>query len=606
VLSADAVGYSRLMAQDEGATIRTVRDYREQIGVLVRQHRGEVVDNPGDNVLAQFPTALDAVRSALEIQRVIRARNADVSPDRKMEFRIGVHLGDVAFEGGRVYGEGVNLAARLEGVAETGGICVSATVYEQVRNHLDVSFEDVGEQRLKNVAEPVHAFSVRLERPSIEEAARTLQVASRPRGVLAVAAVAAVVGLSAAVWWGWSRVPEFPGPAADGPPSIAVLPFTNMSNDAEQEYFADGITEDLITDLSKVAGLVVIARNSTFTYKGKAVRVDQVGRELGVRYVLEGSVRKAGDRVRVTAQLVEAANGHHVWADRYDRSIEDVFEAQDQLTAQIVAALELSLSAGEQDRVRALPTDNMEAWDAYLRADHEMFIGGLDPLLRARGLAERAVELDPDFGAAWALISGTYMSAWLGQLTDDPETMNRAIETAEEGTRVAPRDARALQQLASVYSFAGRMEASIAAADRAVAQNPNQAQAYLALAQNYMMSSRFEEAEAASDRARRLDPYGLFVDWYAGLVRAWRGRFREAIPHLERAAARQPGFIPPHSTLAWCWIELGDEPAARAEAAKVLEISPGWSVREMENRIPITSPETWERMVEALMRVGLG
>ena len=337
VLSADVVGYSRLMAEDEAATIRTLTDYREEISVLVRQHRGRVVDAPGDNLLAEFPSALDAVSCATEIQRVVAARNVALPAERRMQFRVGVHLGDVAIEGDRIYGEGVNIAARLEGLAEPDGICISGTVHEQVRNRLDLAYEDLGEKSVKNIREPLRVYGIRL-----------LSEPTAPPEAL-------------------SGMDELTVPGFSGRPAIAVLPLENMSGDPEQEYFADGIAEDLITRLSVWREFPVIARNSSFTYKGKAVDVKQVSQELGVRYVVEGSVRKAGERVRVSAQLIDATTGAHVWAERYDRELQDIFAVQDEITQGIVASMSRELSRFEMERVLRHEPKSLDVYDCLQR-----------------------------------------------------------------------------------------------------------------------------------------------------------------------------------------------------------------------------------------------
>src|SRR3989338_417536 len=315
IVSADVKGYSRLMGEDEEATIRTLTVYREVMAVLIGQHRGRVVDSPGDNLLAEFASVVDAVRYAVEIQRGLKVRNADLPVHRRMEFRIGINLGDVVVEGERLYGDGVNIAARLEGLAEGGGICISGTVYDQIENKLALGYEYLGEQAVKNIPKPVRVYQVKDE-PGVS----TPTVSGDKSPTLAL--------------------PD--------KPSIAVLPFANMSGDPEQEYFSDGITEDLITELSRFHELFVIARNSTFAYKGRSADVRQVGRDLGVSHVLEGSVRRVGDRVRITAQLLDAATGHHLWAERYDRGLEDIFALQDEITREIVAALDVRLLRGEQ------------------------------------------------------------------------------------------------------------------------------------------------------------------------------------------------------------------------------------------------------------------
>jgi len=334
ILSADVKGYSRLMGEDEEATIRTLTIYREEMATIIKQHRGRVVDSPGDNLLADFASVVDAVQGAVAIQRELKTRNAELLANRQMEYRIGINVGDVVVEGERIYGDGVNIAARVEGLAEAGGICISEAVHMQIKNKLPFKYAYQGEHQVKNIADPVRVYRVEIE---TEAAASTIS-AEQPA--------------------------ELPLPDK---PSIAVLPFTNMSSEPEQEYFSDGMTEDIITDLSKIAGLFVIARNSTFTYKGQAVDIGEVSRKLGVRYILEGSVRKAGSRVRITAQLIDATTNGHLWAERYDRELDDIFALQDEMTRQIVGALKVTLAPEEHTRVQRVPTANLDAYDAFLR-----------------------------------------------------------------------------------------------------------------------------------------------------------------------------------------------------------------------------------------------
>src|SRR3989441_4376795 len=382
ILSADVKGYGRLMGEDEVATIRTLTAYQEAMTTFIQQHRGRVVDASGDNLLAEFASVVDAVRCAVEIQRELKTKNADLPAPQRMEFRIGINVGDVIVEGERIYGDGVNIAARLEGLAEAGGICISGIVYDQVETKLALGYEYLGGQTVKNIAKPVQVYRVQME-----------------------------VGAST--------------PTVSDKPSIAVLPFVNMSRDPEQGYFSDGITEDLITDLSKLSGLFVISRNSVFLYKGKAVKPEQVSQELGVRYVLEGSVRKAGSRVRITAQLIDATTGHHLWAERYDRDLQDIFAVQDEVTQQIVAALKVRLTDSEQSHWGRTPTINLAAYDYYLRGLECYGRRTQEATAQARQMFERAIDLDPPFAAAYAFLDRTYLMELIYQWHPDPQTQEQ-------------------------------------------------------------------------------------------------------------------------------------------------------------------------------------
>jgi adenylate cyclase len=400
ILSADVEGYSRLMGDDEVATVRAITEYRGVIASAVTGHGGRVVDAPGDNVLAEFASVVDAVQCGVDIQRELESRNGELPASRRMRFRIGINLGDVIIEGERLYGDGVNIAARLESLAEGGGICLSGTAYDQIEGKLPFACEFRGEHAVKNIARPVRVYRLRLDptgsaAPAKRGRARLIRGAAIALGILVL--------LGAAGWsgWRWLRTPESAGLPLPDRPSVAVLPFTNLSQDPAQEYFSDGVTEDLITGLSKVSGLFVIARNSSFTYKGKPVKVGDVGRDLGVRYVLEGGVQRSGSRVRITAQLVDAATGYHIWAERYDREASDIFAVQDEVTQQIVRAMAVRLTEGERGRLGRAPTGVLEAYDLVLRGHEERNRTTREGNAEARRLFQKAIDLDPGYAAAY-------------------------------------------------------------------------------------------------------------------------------------------------------------------------------------------------------------
>ena len=420
IFSADVSGYSRLMDDDEEATVRTLNLYCNLMTKLIQQYRGRVVDTTGDNLLAEFTSAVDAVNCAVEVQRELAEHNTELPYERKMEFRIGVNVGDVIEEKDRIYGDGVNIAARMEGLSDPGGICISGRVYDQVENKLNLTFDFLGEQEVKNIAKPVRAYRV-LSHPgaaayrvvkakkAVGKIWRNITISS---GVILILAAGIVL-----IWnFYWrSATPKTEITAKQKPllklpdrPSVAVLPFDNMGGDREQEYFSDGMTDDLITDLSKVSGLFVIARNSVFTYKGKAVKVQQVARELGVRYVLEGSVRRSGDKVRINAQLIDATTGHHLWAERYDGYFGDVFSLQDRITAEIVAALSVKLTSDEKEQVARTYTDNASAYDEFLQGRAHYVRRTPGDYAEAVSCFQKAVQLDPNYGEAYAALSLTY------------------------------------------------------------------------------------------------------------------------------------------------------------------------------------------------------
>jgi len=575
ILSADVKGYSRLMGEDEEATIHTLTAYREVMTTLIQQYRGRVVDSPGDNLLAEFASAVDAVRCAVEVQNELKVKNANPPAQRKMEFRIGLNVGDVVVEGEKLYGDGVNIAARLEGLAEPGGICISGTVHDQVENKLALSYEYVGEQTVKNIAKPVRMFRVH-----IEPEASSPTVSSQ------------------------GEMPS-PLPLPDKP-SIAVLPFTNMSGDPEQEYFSDGITEDLITDLSKLSGLFVIARHSVFTYKGKAVKMEQVSKELGVRYILEGSVRKASNWVRITAQLVNATTGHHVWAERYDRELKDIFALQDEITRQIVGALRVKLTTSEQERVWRRYTDNVEAYDYLLRGVEYFNRLTYETTVQARQLFERALALDPRFAAACAALSLTYWLEWANQWSQDLQTLEQAFALAQKAVALDDSLPLAHIVLSRAHLAKKQLEQAIAEAKRAITLDPNNADSYADLAEILVYVGQPEEAIGLVEKAMRLNPHYPWLYLYPlGFAYAVTGRIAEAMATLKRVLTRNPDFLPAHLLLAAIYSGSGQEEAARGEAAEVLRISPNFSLEVGRQTSPFKDQEALEFVLNLLRKAGL-
>jgi TolB-like protein/class 3 adenylate cyclase len=433
ILCADVFGYSRLMGENEEATLRTLSSHRKLIDSLIEQHRGRFVNSAGDSVLAEFASVVNAVQCAVEIQTTLKAENANLPPDRRMEFRIGVNLGDVMVDGEQIYGDGVNVAARLENLADPGSIFISGSVHEQLGNKLALGYEDIGEQTVKNIAKPVRVYRVLTEPGAAAAASRKTRQVPRKyvrRGVFSVAGLAIIAGTIVLVQHLSLRPPtprasippaQAPVLPLPGKPSIAVLPFTNMSGDREQEYFSDGITDDLIASLARFAGLFVIARTSSFTYKDKAAKVQDVGRELGVRYVLEGSVRKEANQIRISAQLVDATTGADLWAVRYDRPLRDVFSLQDEIVQRIAATLNLQLELMKRGADVRQRTDNLEAYEYYLRGLEYSWSPGITKMgyAQARRMFEKAVALDPSYADAFAARGFTYLFEWGWQWSQD-------------------------------------------------------------------------------------------------------------------------------------------------------------------------------------------
>ncbi len=584
ILAADVVGYSRLIREDEAGTLAALKAHREAlIEPKVAERKGRIVKLMGDGVLVEFPSAVEAVHCAVEIQHLIGERNADVPEEKRIVYRIGINIGDIVVEDDDIYGDGVNVAARLEGLAEPSGICVARNVFDQVKDKLDLTIEHLGEREVKNIAEPVTVYRVVLDDKAAALVTPVVQVATQPvyrRWMIAAAAVFAVA-VGGVFWWQpWAPDVEpasiermaFPLPNR---PSVAVLPFTNMSDDPAQEYFVDGMTEDIITDLSNISGLFVIARNSTFTYKGKAVKVRQVAEDLGVRYVLEGSVRRAGDRVRINAQLIDAVTGGHLWAERYDGSLADVFALQDRVTQKIVTALAVNLTAGEQARRAALETDDPEAYDAFLRGWIHYRASTPDDFAKAISFFERAVELDSNYSRAYAALSAIYWSiidknwstgtsVWSRSLGI---TTEKSLQLEKHYLEAAMRDpvALAYQVASGRLSRQGQHEAAIVEAGRAIKMNPNDPIGYEAMTAALIYAGRPAEAAIHIKQAMRLDPWfpQEYFYWF-GLAEFGMERFESAVETLTNATESNPDDDRSLLILAAAYGHLGRVAEAKA------------------------------------------
>ncbi|MHC4791720.1 MAG: tetratricopeptide repeat protein [Planctomycetota bacterium] len=580
ILSADVEGYSRLMGLDEESTIRTLTNYRSAMTTLIQQHRGRVVDTPGDNVLAEFASVVDAVNCAVEIQRELAERNAQLPEERKMLFRIGVNLGDVVEEEDRIYGDGVNITARLESLAEAGGICISGTTYDQVETKLDLEYEYFGEQEVKNIAKPVRVYRL-LSYPgaAAHRVIRAKKAMGRKirKAALALAAVM-VIAVGAIVIWNIYLRPSTPSieaasvermafPLPDKP-SIAVLPFVNMSEDAKQEYFSDGITEDLITDLSKISGLFVIARNSVFTYKSKPVQIRQVAEELGVRYVLEGSVRRAVDQVRINAQLIDATTGGHLWAERYDGKMENVFALQDRITQKIVSALEVKLTAGEKKQIARKETDSTEAYEAFLQGWAYYWLDTREDIAQAIPHLEKAVKLDPKYSRAYAALAASY---WRSSSMDWSSSLGLSgLETQEKARQYlqeAMKDPTPLAHLvaSSISSAEGRYQESIVEATRAIVLDANDPVGYMAMAKALIYAGSPAEGAEAIKKAMRLNPH--YPPTYLralGFAQFGMEQFEEAAASYEEAIKRDPNEDWQHFELAGIYGQLGRQQEAES------------------------------------------
>jgi adenylate cyclase len=606
ILSADAEGYSRLMGDDEAATVRTITEYREAISAAVRRHGGRVVDAPGDNVLAEFASVVDAVQGAVEIQGDLRARNDALPEARRMRFRIGINLGDVIVDGARLYGDGLNIAARLEGLAEGGGICLSGTAYDQVEGKLPVAYDFLGEHTVKNIARPVRVYRVRLD----GDAPRARAAASRrarPRYRAALVGLVTLALLASLGWagWRWLRGPGSSALALPDKPSVAVLPFANLSQDPAQEYFSDGVTEDLITGLSKLSGLFVIARNSAFTYKGRAVKVNDVGRDLGVRYVLEGSVQRVAERVRITAQLVDATTGYHIWAERYDREARDIFALQDAVTQQIVQTLAVKLTEAERARL-GRPRADPAAYDLVLRGQEERWRTTREGNLEARRLFVKALDLDPGYARAHLGLSWAHLQSWQFGWSTDPQSLERARELAERALALDPSAASAHCVLAQIRLWQRDHDGAIAEAEHAVALAPNDADGHETLAEVLAWSGRPEDSLRAIQHAMRLNPHvPFFYRWTLGHAYFLMRRSADALAAFDRLVQENPNFLAAYAYRAVIYTELGRPQEARAAWARAGDLAPGTTSATIRQWLPYRRPADVDRVVSAMQRAGL-
>ena len=615
ILSADVKGYSRLMGEDELLTVQTLKEYRQVIGKLVQEYHGRVVDSPGDNLLTEFGSVVDAVECAVKIQEELKAKNAELPESRRMEFRIGVHLGDVIEDEARIYGDGVNIAARIEGLAEGGGVCISRMAFDNVKNKLNLGYEYLGEHSVKNIVEPVRVYKVLVEP---EHAAKVIGE-ERPRRWrwAAIAAALILVIAAAAIWNFYLRRPPIEAASVERmayplpeKPSIAVLPFANMTGDAKQEYIADGITENIITALSKVPEVFVIARNSVFTYKGKPVKINRVSEELGVQYVLEGSIQQSDSRLRITAQLIDATGGHHLWAERFDRNLNDIFVLQDEVTLDILSALRVEFTHGEQARVQET-TNSLEAWSCLVKGLGHFESFTKDDNARAQELFERAVQVDPEYSYAWAMLGWTHwIDATFGYSESSSQSFKKAVEIAQKAVELDDKQPDVHALFGGIYLFQSQYDKAIAEGQRAIALAPNVACNKAILARTMLFVGRFEEAIKLVKSAMRLNPH--YPSWYLeSLAMAYgaSGEHEKAIAsykellNLRRNA--RGNIITPLLGLAANCIILGREDEARAHAGEILEVNPDFSLEWFRKVNLFEDPSHLKPFLEALHKAGL-
>jgi adenylate cyclase len=647
ILIADVKGYSRHMGEDESWAIRMLDTCKEIMIAYIQKHKGRLVQAVGDNLLVEFASAVDAVQCAVEIQKELKIRNAQLTEDRRMEFRIGVNLGDVIEEGDKISGDGVNITAKIESLSAAGGVCISGTAYDYVKKKLVYRYEYLGEQSVNNIEKPVRVYRVLIDpkgfvaRLSIWKGTAVRQW---ERLNPAVKVIIALVALANGAWQIYpllsgsplhvpskgkfvsassdkasKSVPPAPVevastekmafPLPDGP-SIAVLPFVNMSEDPKQEFLCDGMTEDIITALSKVPRLLVIARNSTFTYKGKPVKVKQVSEELGVRYVLEGSLQRSGDRLRITAQLIDAITGHHLWAERYDRDLKDLFALQDEITLKILTAVQVKLTGVGQVGSAEKYYKGKQGLDCYLKLTEANGIRlrwNIDDNNLARRMIEEAIAICPENPMGYVSLGWVYrMDYVLGNTKSPRETLKKAIELAQKALAMDDSIAGAHVLLCYLYLDKRDNDKAIAEGERAVALNPGDWSALMSYANSLKIVGRPEEAIPLFQKAIRLTPFGASV-LYREFGTALRdtGRFEEAVSAFKKAIQLSPNDILAHLNLATTYSMMGREKEARAEAAEVLRINPKFSVDSFAKILTYKDQSQKDKLTNALRKAGL-
>lgn len=607
ILSADVKGYSLLMSDDEAFTVRTLKSYRKVMSSQIVRHKGRVVDAPGDNLLAEFASVVDAVQCAVEIQKILKGRNENLPELKRLKFRIGVNIGDVIQDGDSLYGEGVNIAARIEGLADAGGVCISRNAYDHVKNKLTLGYEYIGEQAVKNIKDPVRVYKVLM---APEDAGKL--IGDVPKSVVKnwvwATIVLAAVAITSVGWLVYqnSSKPEFEPATIDkmafplpDKPSIAVLAFDNLSGDPDQEFFSDGLTEEIIAGLSKIPSLFVIARNSSFTYKGKPVNVKQVSEELGVRYVLEGSVRKEKDRVRITAQLIDAISGYHKWSKRYDRKMGDIFILTDEIMRDLINEMQVQLIEGERARVWHQEflgkKINLVAYEKHMQSRWHFFQMNPEGFAISERLAEEAIEIEPNYYAPYVML------AFLNRR--NPPIAFKYAQKALELNDSAPM---ALITVGQIYLDKRQWDKALAMGERALALDPNSAEVKNHLGSFQFMAGNFEESVLLLERALRLNPYPPSFYYYRlGATYFALERYDEAVDVCRIGLKRNPRDVIARIVLAIAYIGQGYKEEAHAEAKKVIKAYPTFSIRQYKATSPQKNELVLNRIVEAMGKAGL-
>ncbi len=600
IVSTDVKGYSRLMADNDVETVKSLKTCRKIITAQVESHKGRVVDAPGDNLLSEFLSVADAVECAVNVQDELSAHNKHLSRDRKMEFRIGIHLGDVIEDGDQIFGDGLNIAARLESMAPGGGICISGSAFEQVKNKLSFGYEFLGAKKLKNISGPVPVYRV-LTDPAYSKQlvykCKHDDPKFRRNKKIIIASVLSIIIIISILLRMNIVAPPSPSPVdvkdrllrfhLPEKPSIAVLPFMNMSGDNDQEYFSDGLTEDLITDLSKVSGLFVIARNSVFSYKGQNVKIDKIGKELGVKYVLEGSVRKIENRVRITAQLIDAETEGHIWAERYDRDLNDIFSLQDEVRGKIVTALAVQLTTDDKNRIKTKKTKNLEAYDYFLRGMELHSVKMQDGLLKSRQLFEKAIELDPAYALAYSALGHTWLMEWIFGPDQDQKLLDKAYDLGLKAITIDEKESSGYSVLASVHLWRKQHDKAIEQSQKAVQLEPNNAMRLADLGEHLTWSGKPNEGLTYIEKAMRLDPkHPAWFLWNQGHAYYLTQQYKKAIEAFQAALIKDKNFWPSHIFTALCYDAEGEKQAAKIEIEKLSTAKKMLSLEEWKDRLP--------------------
>jgi len=614
IFSADVQGYRKLMGDDDEYTVNTITAYREMMTDMIEKHQGRVVDAPGDNILAEFGSSLNAVHSAIDIQRTLEKENGKLPDNRRMDFRIGINLGDILHKDDRIYGDGVNIAARIENLADPGGICISRGVYEQVEGKLDVGFADLGPYTVKNIRKPVKVYKVLLD----SNDAGKIIGSRKGKGLnqlwmkVTIILLVAIIG-GTAIWYRQAK-PKFEAASVDrmayplpDKPSIAVMPFENYSDDDKLDFFASGLTEDLTAALSRAPGLFVISRSSAATYKGKPVDLKQVAEEQGVQYVLEGSIQKADDKLRITTQLVDALNGHHLWADRFDRQTKDIFTIQDEIVKHVMVELQVELTQGAAARVASQGTDNLEAWLLRIEAYGEFIKFTREGMIRARELFEAANQADPKWSRPIAsLATIDWYEAKQGWSTSKEESIQLGMELAKRAIQMDPDSPLGYQTLGNLYALTGQGERAIKLRRKAAELAPNDLVAVAGLATRLKDFGGEEEAVELFEQAMRLSPkHPWWVPSAYGVGLHLVGRKEEAVQSYKRAIALNRNHVLPQAFLAAVYADLGRSDEANATAKEVMRLDPKFTATRLMQSHTLHDPARDARFRNLMQRAGL-